>query len=1201
MVLHRLSLAFSRTPWRCFVLTGVIAINAVANVEKTAASKNNQRLIQGQLNLGSLSVGEGGATSQLDLRPNEYIELRLHRDGDQILSVSLTDSLGQKIIEASTRRYEDLVLRLVTTSAVPYSITITPLEKQSPITHCQLMLDASRPPGTDAFTATKGDTAFHEGERLRSLLTEKDLRGAIDKYMEAFNAWQKSAQPSQAALALQSIGEIHFILSEYDRAITYFDRVLKNSMKIGDRVGQIQALNHIGYVYIYLSQYSQAIPYFNRALSLQMHLRNVDANVSHRLRATTLNNLGEAQYSLGELKQAMDFFTKALGLWTTAGDRRGQALAELNIGYTYYDRGDVEAAAEHYQKSVRLWQAIGDRRGEALTRTAIGGIHSFLGERQQAFDAHDSALHVFQQIGDRQGKAAALNGLARIYEESNDPKTALDHYEQAAELYRAIGSREFEALTEGYLGRVYGAMKNVPAALEHYQQSISIFKAIGNRRLQAYSQKGVATIFHDQGQPVEALRILTEAVRLYSYIGDRRGQAQTLNSMGLIYQSLQQPVIAKRHFLRALSLSQAGDNRAGEAAARYNLARVERILGQPLSAMSEIKEAMKIIESQRSSLTRYELRYSYFALMQDYYALYIDLLLQLYKQNGDRNLIATAFEASESTRARSLREILTEAKVDIRAGLPEALLAREREVQRQLSVSAKDYLRLKNFKRTESEARELEKELRQLKNDYSEVEAQIRALSSSYAELTQPELPAISDLQAKLLDEQTVLLEFFLGKEKSYLWLLTHTSLAVYELPRRDELESAARNIYELITARQPRPQDDQQAYDTRISQADAAYWPTAESLSRSLLGQVASQIAGKRLLIVTDGALQYIPFEALPAPINGNNNGPTPLVLEHEIISLPSAATLYSLRQEKPRDLASDLMLAVFADPVFADTDPRVQKQASAPASGAEDKTQFVPAGFTARDFSPADRSTIPRLPSTKVESEAIMEFVPDGQGVVAIGFDANRAHMMADAISRVRVLHLATHGVINSEHPEFSGIVLSMVNQAGSPEDGFFQLHDIYKLKLSADLVVLSACNSGLGKNVRGEGFIGLTRAFMYAGARSTMASLWRVDDNATTELMRHFYTAMLKEGLTPPAALKAAKRKMLNHSRWQHPFYWAAFVIQGEYSGTIKHDADRSSRSFSTAGIVALTASLMVLVLGFYLKQRMKRRRANRVSGG
>jgi len=1197
MVLYRLSFALSQTSLRRLLLTSLIVVSLFIRFEKTSASLEE---------LGSLPASEKGETRRLDLRPNEYVELRVHRDGDPILLVTLSDSRGQKLIDTRTGRYDDLLLRFITTDAVPYSLTITPFEKQSIGTQCKLTLDVSRPASPDDSTVIKGDVAFREADRLRSQWIENDLRSAIHHYAEAFDNWQTSSHHSDATLALQSIGEVYFMLSEYDSAIDYFERARKNGSTYGDRVGQIRALNDTGYVHIYLSEYSQAIPYFNKALDLQKRLRNLpgpDAtNTTRRLRATTLNNLGEAHYSLGDLTKAMDFFNQAFALWSAAGDRRGQALAELNIGYTYYDKGDMEAAREHYEKSVPLWQVTDERRGEALSRTALGGIHSFFGDRQQALNAHSEAMRVLEQIGDRQGQAAALNGVARVYEESNDLKTALDGYEQAARLYQRVKNREYEALTEGYVGRVYRAMKDIPTALEHYDRSISIFRDIRNRRLQAYSQKDVAAIFNDRGQHSEALSMLTDVLRLYREIGDRRGQAQTLNGIGLIHQSLQQPAIAKTYFLRALSLNRAGDNRAGEASTRYNIARAERMLGALPAALTEIREAMKIVESLRSSLARYELRYSYFALMQDYYALYIDLLLQMHKQKPDQSLVAAAFEASESTRARSLREILTEAKVDIRAGVPEELLSRERELQRELNVTAKYYLRLKNYKRTEAEAREVEREVRRLKNDYSEVEAQIRAQSPRYAELTQPELPATKEIQTKLLDRQTVLLEFFLGAEKSYLWLLSNTSLQVHELPKRHDLEKSAQDIYELITARQPLPQEDSRAYEKRVAGADAAYWPQAAALSKTLLGPVVSEISGKRLLIVTDGALQYLPFGALPDPNTADTTEPTPLIVEHEIINLPSAATLYSLRQEKPQSIAADRLLAVFADPVFANTDPRVPKQARAAATATPDEqSQFIPAGFTARDLSPLDRSTIPRLPSTRVEGDAIMKFVPEGQGVVASGFDASRSQLMDHEMSRFQILHFATHGVVNSEHPELSGIVLSMVNQQGAPQDGFFQLHDIYKLKLSAQLVVLSACSSGLGKNVRGEGFIGLTRAFMYAGARSTVASLWRVDDNATTELMRQFYSAMLNDRLSPPAALKSAKEKMWRHPRWRHPFYWAAFVIQGEYVGTIKYDASRSSTSFSVPRVTAVAGSFLVVIIGLYLTRRSKRRRVTTITGG
>ena len=1194
MGFDRFPFGFCHTSLRTLIVTSVLLVSPLTTVNSDAAGTNQTRQVKTGGEIARSSVNETGETYRLDLPAQQYVDLRLHREGDLVLTVNLTGPTGQKVIEARTVRYEDLVLRFITDAAGAYYLSIAPAEKQSTGTPYDVKVQVSRAAMAEDFRVVKSDTAFREADRLRAQWNEKDLQAAIEKYDEARAALQTGTYQPDATTALLSIAEVHFTLSDYKQAIDYFQQARNTARLNSDRVREIQALNGIGYVYIYLSEYSRAISYFNQAFELHKRLPESEAaNTRRRLEATTLNNLGEAHYSLGDLKQAMDFFNRALALWLAEGDRRGQALAELNIGYVYYDMGDVEAAAQHYEKSLPLWQATGELRGEALAKTALGGIHSFVGERQLALDAHTAAMRAFQRIGDRQGLAAALNGLGRVYEESNDLKTALDNYEQALHLCQGIGSREFEALAELYVGRVYRAMNDQEAAQQHFERCVSLSRASLNRRLQAYGQKAIAGIYDKQGQQAKALNLLTEVLRLYRAIGDRRGQAQTLNSIGLIHQGAQRFSVARTYFNRALAFNRAGDDRAGEAATRFNLARAARSLGALSDALAEIRDAIKIVESLRSSLARYELRYSYFALMQEYYAFYVDVLLDLYKHDSDQQLVATAFEASESTRARSLREILTEAKVDIRQGVPDELLARERDLQQQLSARARYYLRLKNNQQTESEANELEQEVRRLTNDYSDVEAQIRAQSPRYAELTKPDLPDTREIQAKLLDDQTVLLEYLLGEEKSYVWLVSNKSVQVYELANRGELETATRKLYELLTARQALPSEDAVTYEKRVAAADAEYWIEAASLSNILLGPVAPQISGKRLLLVTDGALQYLPFEALPEPDatkTAGANEPRPLILAHEIVNLPSASTLYSLRQQKLQTAAPDKLLAVFADPVFAETDPRVTQNKHAAPSENQDKAQLVPVGIAERDISVNDRASIPRLPSTRDESEAIMRLVPHGQGVVASGFNANRSRLVDEGLGRFQILHFATHGVVNTEHPELSGIILSMVNELGSPEDGFFQLHDIYNLKLSARLVVLSACSTALGKNVRGEGFIGLTRAFMYAGAQSTVASLWKVDDNATTELMRQFYDAMLNRGISPPAALRAAKEQMWEHPRWHHPFYWAAFVIQGEYAGTITREPDHSS-TFAKLGF--LVAALMLVVGGcLYFKRRLRR---------
>jgi CHAT domain-containing protein len=192
-----------------------------------------------------------------------------------------------------------------------------------------------------------------------------------------------------------------------------------------------------------------------------------------------------------------------------------------------------------------------------------------------------------------------------------------------------------------------------------------------------------------------------------------------------------------------------------------------------------------------------------------------------------------------------------------------------------------------------------------------------------------------------------------------------------------------------------------------------------------------------------------------------------------------------------------------------------------------------------------------LPRLIGTRREALGILSLVPVGEQRRALDFEASRATAMSAELGQYRFIHFATHGLLNSAHPELSGLVLSLVDERGQPVDGFLRLHEIYNLRLPAELVVLSACQTGLGKEIKGEGLVGLTRGFMYAGSPRVMASLWKVDDRATTELMKRFYEGMLgPKRLRPAEALRAAQVSMWKQKRWQNPYYWAAFVLQGEW---------------------------------------------------
>jgi CHAT domain-containing protein len=456
----------------------------------------------------------------------------------------------------------------------------------------------------------------------------------------------------------------------------------------------------------------------------------------------------------------------------------------------------------------------------------------------------------------------------------------------------------------------------------------------------------------------------------------------------------------------------------------------------------------------------------------------------------------------------------------------------------------------------------LKLELSQLESELENTQVQIRKASPQYAALTQPQPLKLKEVQAQL-DPDTVLLEYALGEERSYLWAITNDSLTSYELPKEEQIKQNALQVYELLTARSAsRRGESLEQRQERIKQAETKLPAAAESLSNTLLAPAAAQLANKRLVIVADGALQYIPFAMLPEPKSlesgvasreSNKRGyrtpdsglqtrdfGAPLIVNHEIVSLPSASALAIQRTELSGRKAAPKLLAVIADPVFDRTDARFTT-----LTDGSEKTQAQAVTFNdARSIEHLAENSldkagvttvrvIPRLPFTRQEANQLLALTAKGSSFSAVDFQANRATVLDPALSQYRYVHFATHGFLDSERPGLSALLLSMVNAQGKPQDGFLRANDIYNLKLPAELVVLSACQTGLGKEIKGEGLVGLTRGFMYAGAARVVVSLWSVNDKATADLMTKFYEKMLKQYQRPAVALRAAQVEMGSRS--------------------------------------------------------------------
>ena len=561
------------------------------------------------------------------------------------------------------------------------------------------------------------------------------------------------------------------------------------------------------------------------------------------------------------------------------------------------------------------------------------------------------------------------------------------------------------------------------------------------------------------------------------------------------------------------------------------MARARRSLGDLAGSLEAVEESIAQVESLRGTTASPTIRAAFQVRNQEFYSFAVDLLMAMHRD-------AAALAAAERARARGLLDRLVESGVDLKRGVDPTLLARLNEADRRVDDADRRRAQLQGSGAAPTRQAAADRELRRALAESDQAQTALRLASPGYAALhaalTHPRSLTMREIQDQVLDDDTVLLEYFLGSERSFLWAVTAKGLVARELPGRATIEAAARRGYERLER----------------SRETLAQIPAEEArteLSQLLLQPVAGLLGRKRLLIVPDGALHYLPFAALPVP-----GSSAPLVAGHEVVTSPSASALAVERRELAGRRPAPGVLAVVADPVFEAGDPRVRRRPALVA----------PAAW--RGSSPVAGDRFQRLGYSRAEADALKTLVPPAERLEALDFKASRDTVLSGALARYRILHFATHGLLDTENPGLSKLVFSQVDEQGRPRNGFVWAHEIYGLRLPADLVVLSACHTALGQEIRGEGLVGLTRGFQYAGARAVLVSLWEVDDEATAELMRLFYREMLEHGQPPAAALRTAQEALRRQPGWEAPYYWAGFVLQGDWRAGQPFQPIRLNRS-------------------------------------
>lgn len=761
-------------------------------------------------------------------------------------------------------------------------------------------------------------------------------------------------------------------------------------------------------------------------------------------------------------------YLEAARSWESLGNRKREADAWDRVGRVRSNNGDGPGSLIAYRRSRDLYREAGERRREAVALDKIADVYTHLGNLDEAAAVLEESISLWQEIGEVSNQFSAVQKICQTAQLGLAVKETLDCYERVFERLGHLRMRRGQGIVRLDMGGLYASLGDLDRALATYREAFPLLQGDRPARTALLTQLGNAYL--QAGAPQRAFFQYTRALELSP---DPERRAVILNGMGLASRQVDRYFEASPAFRRSLALFEQLGNVRGQATVWNNIGWLHLDQDQPVPALEALQKGFELAAAAGdrqvqvetlSGMARAELRKGNRIAARDRMERALDLIESVRAGTGDErdfslDLLKASYLASRQDDYAFLIDLLQE--------------------------SGEDELALQVSER-----------------------ARARSLSDALAVEDLPDALSLPEIQESVLDDDTLLLEYSLGEEKSHLWWITREAYGSVELPGREILENAARDLHEAISQ------------NRRGSQGAARR--QAEKLSKLLLEPVADRLTKRRVLIVAPEALQIVPFAALPLSRQHS------LGDRHVVVHAPSASVLARLRSKRAGREEPSLLLSLQGDPVTSASDPR------------------LPPGTV----DPHPEQELPRLRYADDEIRAILRAAKGADVSVTTDFDAVPEAVTGSGPIRASVVHFVAHGLLDEASPGESAILLSRFDSLGRPREGRLRASDIRGLDLQADLVVLSACETGLGKAVRGEGLVGLTHGFLAAGASAVVVSLWKVDDPATAALMERFYREMLVRGRPPDEALRAAQLSLRRETKWKAPYYWGAFVLQGDW---------------------------------------------------
>ena len=974
-------------------------------------------------------------------------------------------------------------------------------------------------------------------DKANQLIEQGHLEKALVTLRRLLAKARREDDEIMTPIVLSNLGQLYLDLKRPKEALKALEEGLSIAREEGYGPDELEAalLNGLGNVHHALGNKETAHKHYEQALAMARELEDT------RVESQILFNLGSHYADIGRPQDALAAFERYFAIVQTADNLHEKLEALDIINHLYRETGQHEKEFESLQQMLSIAQKAKNHFREGLVLLNLGVYCQNRLRLQEAIEYYQRALATSRQPPNPALEGSSLSHLGGAYLELDMPEEALNHYEQALEvLLRAGGARHLEAQIHNDMAHLYAGSDNWERQMYHLQKSLTLAREARDGRLERDGLLSLAHLYERVGNIGEALQRCNEVLAIDREHQNQLGMGDALCYMGELLRRIGETEAAINQCRQALKLARTIHHQGGIANALRGLARAYCDKGNFDQAAPHFEEAIEIYETAHRDVLSPDWRAARLSIGQEVYLDYIRLLVE-------QNEFARALSFAERRKARVFLDLLAETRADVYQGVDPAARDKQEALARELRdlhVQVKAQLEMPEAKRDPDLVASLEDRQREAELAYQINEAEIRRRNPRYAALVQPDVWDLKRLQEELLDEKTVLLEYVLDEPKSWLFAVSKSKLKVFQLPSKEKIETQADELYEAV-------------------RNEGEFISVASDLYQALIKPAEEFILDKRLLIVPDEKLHSIPFATLlTAPINLRHStrfADFPYLIRRNAIAYaPSASVagfLESDRHQRSHSWQQELIAFAFAESLV---DPK------------RDVTRYGLSALEAALKHIRSSGVLEPLPGTRREvfriasllDDGVAQSLPesvnlyDGKSVkIRLGPAATKSALLSFFGPRAqpqptRFVHFATHGVVDWVKPQFSGLVFN----PGEESSPFWQTFEIFNARIPSDLVVLSACETGLGKVFSGEGLIGLARAFFYAGASSVCPTLWPVDDPATANLMGSFYGYLLKNGYDNSSstakseALRQAQLDLIKHGEESHPYFWAAFVLIG-----------------------------------------------------